>query len=135
MSNGFLPVDVFLHDSVLVDTDGGQYIQGVFVARVDTVKDHADDNLLPCRTAFVPELRFLQVDDITDVLHGTVKGSRRKRLILVVIRNRNEKFGVPVVHGRAQVITIVESELIGIASSRSVCNGKFLAFLHRGPLR
>lgn len=51
-----LSINISFHDTILVDTDGGQNIKSFFVARIDSVKYQADHNLLPSRSALVPEL-------------------------------------------------------------------------------
>lgn len=120
MSKGFFPVHVTLHDTILVDTNGGQHVEDVLVARVDTVKDQADDDLLPGGTSFVPEFGLFEVDDFADVLHDTVQGTGRQGLVFVVVGDGDQQFSVPVVHGRPQVVTVVQGELVGIASGRGV---------------
>lgn len=72
MSNGLPTVNVTLHYSILVDTNGSQHIQRVLVAGINSIKDQADHNFLPRRTSLVPEFRLLQIDDIADILHHTV---------------------------------------------------------------
>ena len=124
MRQGLFPVNVTFHDAILVNTDGGQNVQDVLVARVDTVKDQADDELLPSRTPFVPEFGLLEVDDLTDVLHDTVQGTRGKSLVFVVVGDGNQQFSVAVVHGGTKVVTVVQGELIGIASGSSVCESQ-----------
>ncbi len=115
MCGSFLSVNVTLHDAILVDTDRSEKIEGALVTRIDTVKDQADDNLLPSRTALIPELGLLQVDDVADVLHDTVKGSSSENFVFVIIRDSNEKLGVPVVHGWPKVVTVLQGELVRIA--------------------
>lgn len=120
MRQRFFSVNITFHDAILVDTNGGQNVQDIFITRVDTVKDQADDDLLPSRASFVPEFGFLEVDDLTDVLHGTVQGTRGKGLVFVVVGDGDQQLGVAVVHGRTKVVTIVQGELVGIASGSSV---------------
>jgi hypothetical protein len=120
VSDGLLAVNVPLHDTILVDTDGGKKVKSALVAGVDTVEDQADDNLLPSRTALVPKFGLLQVDDIADVLHDTVQRSRRQDFVFVVVCDGDEQFGVTVVHGRSQIVAIFEGEVIGVASSGRV---------------
>ena len=120
MSDGFLSVDVTFHDTVLVDTNGSQNVKSVLVTRIDTVKHETDDNLLPSRATLIPEFRFLQVDDVANVLHNTVQGSGSQLFVFVVIGNSNQQFGVTVVHGRSQVVTIVKGEFVRVTSSGSV---------------
>lgn len=121
MSEGFFPVNVTFHDPILVNTNGSENVEDVLVARVNTVKDQADDNLLPGRATFVPELGFLEVDDLADVLHDTVQGTRGQGLVFVIVGDGDQQFGMTVVHGRTKVVTVVQGELVRIASGRSVC--------------
>ena len=120
MGNGFFAVNVTLHDTVLVDTDSREDIQGILVARVDTVKNQADNDLLPSRTTLVPEFGLLEVDDVADVLHHTVQSTGGERLVFVVVGNGNEQLGVSVVHRRTKVVTVVQGELVGITRSGRV---------------
>ena len=101
MSNGLLSIDIALHDTILVDTNGSEQVEGALVARIDTVKNKADDNFLPSRATLVPELGFLQVHNVADILHDTVKSTGSEHLVFVVVRDGNEQFGVAVVHSRS----------------------------------
>ena len=118
--HGLLSVNITLHDTVLIDTNGRQQVKGVLVAGVDAVKDQADDDLLPGWATLVPELGLFQIDNVPDVLHDAVEGTRSKHLVFVVVGDGDKKFSVSVVHGRTQVVAIVESEIVGIASSGGV---------------
>lgn len=120
MSNCFLSVDITFHDTVLVNTNGSKDVEGILVAGVDTVKDEGDDNLLPGRTTFVPELRFLQVDNVTDVLHDTVKSTGSQDLVFIVVGDGDQKLGVSVIHGRTEVVAIVQGEIVRIASGSGI---------------
>ena len=120
MSNGLISVNVLLHDTVLVDADSGEQVESTLVAGVNTVENQAHDDLLPGRTALVPELGLLQVDNVADVLHDTVQSAGSENLVFVVVGNGNEQLGVAVVHGRTQIITILEGEVVGVACRSSV---------------
>lgn len=120
VGNRLFPVDVALHDTILVDANRGEDIQSVLVTRIDTVEDQTDDNLLPCGPTLVPELGFLQVDNVTDVLHDTVQGSSGQHLVFIVVGNGNEQLCVTVVHGRSKVVSIVQGEFVGIAGGRGI---------------
>ena len=122
MSDGLLAVDVLLDDTVLVDTDGGQDVEGLLVGLLDTVKDEADDDLLPGGAALVPEGGLLQVYDVTNVLHDTMEGSGHEKLVLVIVGDSDQKLGVPVVHAGAQVVTILEGEIVGITGGGGVAH-------------
>lgn len=114
------PVDVVFHDSILVDPYSCQQVEGLFVAGADSVKDQADDDLLPRRASLIPELRSFQVDNVADVLHDTVEGAGCEDPVFVVVCNRDEKFGVPVVHGGTEVVAIPQGEVVGVTSCRSI---------------
>jgi hypothetical protein len=113
-------IDVSLHDTILVDTNRCEQVEGAFVARINTVKDQADNNLLPCWTALVPEFGLLEVDNVANVLHNTVHGSCSQDLVFVISCDGNEQLGVPVVHGWSQIVSILEREVIGIAGRGSI---------------
>ena len=113
--DGLLAVDVALHDAVLVDADGGEHVEGVLVAGIDAVEDHGDDDLLPGRTALVPELGLLEVDNVPDVLHHAMQGPRRQHLVLVVVRDGDKELGVAVEHGRPQIVSVLQREVVRVA--------------------
>lgn len=118
--SGLLAVNVPLHDTVLVDTNGGQEIKRALVAGVDTIENEANDNLLPSWAALVPELGLLQVDNVADVLHDTVEGTRGKHLVFVVVGDGDEQLSVSVVHGRAQIVAVLQREVVGVARGSRV---------------
>jgi len=120
MRLGLLSIDVTLHNTILVDTNGGQHIQRVLVAGIDTVKDQADDNLLPGRTTFVPELGLFDVDNLANVLHDTVESTGGESLVFIIVGNGDEQLGVTVVHGRTEVVAIVQGEFVGVTGGRGV---------------
>lgn len=121
MSGGLFAVNVPLHHTVLENTDGRQNIESVFVARVNTVKDQADHNLLPSWTSLVPELGLLQVDNFSNVLHDTVESTRSQHLVFIVVGNSNQELGMAIVHRWAEIIAVLKGEIIGIASCGSIC--------------
>lgn len=120
MCQGLFSIDITFHDTILVDTNGSQDIQDLLVTGVDTIEHEGDDNLLPGGTTLVPELGFLDVDDFTDVLHGTMQGTGGEGLVFVIVGDGDEQFGVAVVHGRTKVVTIVQGKLVGITRSGGV---------------
>lgn len=91
-------IDISLHDTVLVDTNGCENIEGTLVAGIDTIEYQANDDFLPCWTAFVPEFRLLQVHDLTNVLHYTVQCAGGEHLVFVIVGNGNEQLSMSVVH-------------------------------------
>ena len=120
MRQGLFSIDITFHDTILVDTDGGQDIQDLLVTGVDTVEDQGDDDLLPGGTTLVPELGFFDVDNVTDVLHGTMQGAGGEGLVFVVVGDGNQQFSVAVVHGGTKVVTVVQGKLVGITRSGGV---------------
>lgn len=123
MSNSLLAVNILLHDSVLVDTNRGQHIQSALVARIDTVENQADNNLLPCWATLVPEFGLLKIDDFSDVLHDTVQSASSEDLVFVVVCHCDQKLGMTVVHGWTKIVAVLEGKVVGIASCCSVCSG------------
>ncbi len=120
MRLGVFPVDVVFHDSILVDPYSCQQVEGLLVAGADPVKDQADDDFLPRGASLVPELGSFQVDNVADVLHDTVEGACCEDPVLIVVGNRDEKFGVAVVHGGTEVVAIPQCEVVGVARCRSI---------------
>lgn len=138
MSDGLLAVNVTLHDTILVDTHSREEIKSALVAGIDAVENQADDDFLPSRAALVPELGLLQVDNIANILHDTVQSTGGQDFVFVVVGNGDEQLGVAVVHGRTQIIAILEGEVVGVARCGRVwqLSGSLLALsiawhLHR----
>ena len=96
--HGTFSIYILLHNAILENTNGGKNIESVLVARVDPVENHTNYNLLPSRATFVPELRFLQIDNVPNVLHDTMECSSCEHFVFVVVRDRNEELGVSIVH-------------------------------------
>lgn len=120
MRLGVSAINISLHDAILVDANGREEIEGALVARVDTVENQANNNFLPRWATFVPELGSLEVDNVANVLHNTVKCTGSQDLIFVVCGDSNQQLGVPVVHRWAQIIPVLEGKVVGIASSSGV---------------
>jgi phosphoribosylformylglycinamidine (FGAM) synthase-like enzyme len=120
VSDSLLAVNVLLHDTILVDTDGCKQVEGALVAGVDTVENKADHDLLPSRTTLVPELGLFQVYNVSDVLHDAMQRTSGQDLVFIVVGDGNEQLGVAVVHGRAQIVAILQSEVVGIARGSGV---------------
>lgn len=127
VGDGFFAINVFLHDAVLEYTDSCEQIEGLLVSFVNTIEDEADDDLLPGRATLVPECRLLKVDNLADVLHDTVKSTCHENLVLVVVRDGNQELSMSVIHPRTQIVTILEGEVVGIASSGRVAHSVELA--------
>ncbi len=120
MSRSLFAINIFLHDSILVYPDGGQYIECVLVTRIDSIKYQAHNDLLPCRTTLIPELGLFEIDNVTDVLHDTVECAGREDFVLVVIGDSNEQLRMPVIHGWAKMVAILECEIVGITGSSGI---------------
>lgn len=114
VSNCLLAVNVLLHDTILVDTNGREQIEGALVTGVNTVKNKAHNNLLPSRTTLVPELGLFQVYNVADVLHDAVHCASGQDLVFIVVCDGNEQLGVAVVHGWSQIVTVLQGEVIGV---------------------
>lgn len=124
MSHCLSAINIMLHDTILINSDGRKEVKGLFIAWFDSVEDQADDNFLPCRTSLVPELGLFQVHDILNILHDVVQGSSGKNFILIVVSNCDQHFGVSVVHGSAKVVSVLQSELIRVTSCRGIWSGR-----------
>jgi phosphoribosylformylglycinamidine (FGAM) synthase-like enzyme len=120
VSDSLLAVNVLLHHTILVDTDGCKQIERALVAGVDTVENKAHDDLLPSRTTLVPELGLFQVYNVADVLHDAMQRTGGQDLVFIVVGDGNEQLGVAVVHGRAQIVAILQGEVVGIARGSGV---------------
>lgn len=120
MCDSFLPVHILLENSVLVNAYCGKDIKDLFIHIVNAIEYETDDDLLPCRAADTPELRFLQVDDIPDVLHDSVKCACQKSFVLVVICDSNEKLSVSTIHARAEIVPVGKVEVVWVAGSSCV---------------
>lgn len=72
MRNSLASINILLHDPVLVNTYSRQNVENILITGLNAIKDKANHDLLPCRTPLAPELRFLEVHDISDILHNTV---------------------------------------------------------------
>ena len=121
-------VDVLLHDAVLVDTDRCKDIERALVAGIDTVKNHAHHDLLPCRPALIPEFGFLEIDNIADILHHAVQCSRCQGLVLIIVGDGDQQLGVSVINRRTQFVAILQRKVIRIARRRGVSQmGELLA--------
>ena len=119
VSNRLVAVNVLLHDTILVDTDGREEIERTLVTGVNTVENQADNNLLPGWASLVPEFGLLEVDNVTDVLHDTVHSTGGQDLVFVVICHSNQKLSVTVVHSRTQIVAVLQCEVVGVA-----CGGR-----------
>ena len=114
VSNRLVAVDVLLHDTILVDTDGREEIERTLVTGVNTVENQADNDLLPGWASLVPEFGLLEVDNVTDVLHDTVHSTGGEDLVFVVICHSNQKLSVTVVHGWTQIVAVLQGEVVGV---------------------
>ncbi len=122
MGNSIVSVNVLLDHTVLVDADCGQHVEHALVHLFNAVENQANDNLLPGRATPIPKGRLLQVYNVPDVLHDAVQRSRQQDLVFVVVCNGNQELGVAVVHAGAQVVAILEGEIVGVAGSGRVAH-------------
>lgn len=104
------------------DTDRSQCVQGFFVARINSVEAETDDDLLPGRASLIPELRFLEIADVANVLHNSVQCPCREDLVLALIGDRDQEFGMPIVHHRSEVVAISHNEFVRVAGGSGVCS-------------
>jgi hypothetical protein len=81
-----LAVNILLHDTILEDAHGLQDVQSSGVAWVNPVENKSDDNFLPGRRITVPKTRIGQIADVPNVLHDSVKGTRRQHLVFLLGR-------------------------------------------------
>lgn len=119
--NGFAAVHGPFHNPILVNADRGQQVKRVLVTGIDPIKDQANHNFLPRWATFVPELRFLEIYDIANVLHDAVERPRGQHFIFVVIGDRDQQFRVSVVHCRSEVVAVPQGKFVGVTGGRSVC--------------
>lgn len=120
VSNSLLSINILLDDTILEDTNSGEDIQSVLVSLFNTVENQTDNDLLPGRSTLVPESGLFEVDNISDVLHNTVECSGEQDLVFVVVGDGNEQLSVSVVHSRSQIVTVLQSEVVGIAGRGGV---------------
>lgn len=121
MSSSLLAVNILLHHTILVDANSREDVQSVFVARINAVKHQTHNDFLPGRSTFVPKLGFLQIDNIADVLHDPMKRPRCEHLVFVIIGNSDTKLRMTIIDRRAEIVTILQGEFVGVTSSSSVC--------------
>lgn len=114
MSNRLSAIDIMFHHTILVDPDRREKVQCVFITRLYPVEYKTDNNFLPCWAPFIPELGLLQVDNVSYVLHDAMQGPGCEYFILVVVCNGNEHLRVPIIHGRAEVVSMLQSEFVRI---------------------
>lgn len=106
MCHGLFSINIMLHYSILIYADCGQDIKSVLIAGTNTIENKTDNDLLPRRSSFVPELCLLQIDNISNILHNSMKSSSSKNFIFVVIGNGNEYLCMSIEHGSPQIISI-----------------------------
>lgn len=87
MSNSLSAIYIVLHDSILVDTNGGQDIKCILITGVNAIEYQTNNNFLPGWPSFIPEFCFLEVNDVPNILHHAMQGPRREHFILIVVGN------------------------------------------------
>jgi hypothetical protein len=120
MRNSLSAVNFLLHNAILVNTNSGKQVQRVFITRLNSVENQTHRNLLPCRASLVPELGLFEVDNITDILHDTVKRTRCQHFVLIVVRYSDEQLRVSVEDCWPQIVSIPQRELVGVTGGRGV---------------
>ena len=126
VGDGVLSINLLLHDTILVDTNGRQKIQHALVHWLETIDNECDGNLLPSWfTLFcvpAPELRLLRPTYITDIEHDTMQSSRVKSLVFIIGGHCNQNLRLAVVDLCAQRIAVGLGEFIGITRCGSVAH-------------
>ena len=124
VGNGVLAVNLLLHDTILVHTDGSKNIQDSLVHGLQTIDDERHGNLLPSRSALLrsptPVFRLLRLADVTDVKHDTVQRTRVQSLVLVVRGDSDQELRLAVVHLCPETVSARFGEVIGVARSGGV---------------
>ena len=126
MCNRILAINLFLHDTVLINTDSCEKVQDSFVHCFQTINNKGNGDSLPARNTFLgaapPVLGLLSLADVTDIQHDTVQGARVERLVLVVRGDGNEELGLPIIHLRAQGPAGSLRKLVGVTGSCTVAH-------------
>lgn len=117
MSHGFLAVNILLHHAILVDAHCGQHVKRVTITWLDSIKYQTNHNFLPSWTSFIPEFRFLDIYNISDILHHPMQRTCSEHFVFIVVCDSNEKLRMSVVHGRAKIVSIFQCELVRITRS------------------
>lgn len=120
MRDSLPAVYILLHDTVLVDANCGQHVQAVLIAGLNAVEDQTDNNLLPRWASLIPELGSFQVNNIPNILHYSVQSTRRQDLVFVIVGYRNKQLGMPIIDSRPKIVSIAQSELVGVACRRRI---------------
>ena len=94
VGDGIFTIDLFLHDTILVDANCGKNIQDSLVHRLKTIDDERDSDLLPSGDAFfctpTPVLGLLGLADVTDIQHDTMESASIEGLVFVVRRDGDQ---------------------------------------------
>lgn len=91
MGGDGLVVDNVLGDTILVDTHGGKDVEGLGVNLCTTIRDNADDDLLPGIRA--PGAGAVAGGKMANVLHDTMHCSCEENLIFLLVLERNKQKG------------------------------------------
>lgn len=116
-----LLVDEVLGDAVLVDTHGSQGIKRARMDRSASVRDDADDNLLPPLVA--PGARAVARAKVRNVLHDGIHGPREVELVLVVHGDADEELRLAgrLADALAQLVPALD-EVVGVAGDGGVAH-------------
>lgn len=124
MGDSVLAIDLFLHYTVLVNTDCGENVKHGLVHRLKTVDNERNSNLLPTRGSLFcmssPILGLLCFANITNIQHNAMESSGIESLVLVIGGDGYEQLGVTIVHFRTQGPSACLGEFIRVNGSRSV---------------
>lgn len=124
MGYSVLTIDLFLHNTILVNSDGSENIEHGLVHRLKTVNDECHSNLLPARGSLLgmspPVFRLFGLANITNVEHDTMERSGIQRLVLVVGCDSDENLRVTIVQFCAEGPAICFSEFVRVNCRRSV---------------
>lgn len=85
MSHSLFAINISLHDSVLVDTNGRQHIKRFLITRINPIEDQTHDDFLPRWTTLVPKFRFFEIDNVTNILHDSVQGTCSQDFVFVIV--------------------------------------------------
>ena len=53
-----------------------------------------------------------------------MQGSGRQNFVFIVVSDGDQQFGVTVVNGGAQVISVSQGEFVRVTSGRRICDGR-----------
>ena len=132
MSYCLLPINVPFHDTILEHPNRLQDVQSTRITRINSVKNKADYDFLPCGCINIPKRGRLLITDRSNIFHDPVKSTRCQYLVFlfalawsdslqyVVVSNCNKQFCLTIVNGLTERISIFSGKIIRIACSCGV---------------